>query len=54
MDHSEAFRRKQYAEDHTLGHREFWRGIFAEVRAEEVLAANTQGDSNGNEPRQDD
>jgi hypothetical protein len=34
MEHSEAFRRKQYTEDHTLGHREFWSVILAEVRAE--------------------
>jgi len=29
-----SFRRKQYAEDRTLGHTAFWGMILAEVRAE--------------------
>ena len=43
MEHSEAHREKQYKADHTIGHREFWRAIFAEVRADEAaeLAAQT-------------
>jgi hypothetical protein len=35
MEHSAAFRQKQYAQDHTMGHREFWRAIKAEVLAEQ-------------------
>jgi len=43
MEHSEHYREKQYAADHSLGHREFWRMILAEVRADESEKAELEG-----------